>query len=325
MAEKRMFSNKITASDAFSDMSLAAQALYFQLGMSADDDGIVDRPNRIRKAIGAPDEAFAELVEKRFVLVVDGVTIIKHWHMNNNIRDDKKAKTAYPEIVGKLNIKENGAYTLADKGRPYDSQAADACRTTDRQTAANGQPIGGTLADNVQDIGGKKAVQNSIEENSNNIYTHTGRARACAYIEETEKEPEKGPEQPSAMELFEQFWKVYPYKVARIAAEQAWARLNPTPELAAEIIAGVNKHREKNESWRRDKGRYIPKPETFIADQRWRDELPEELPQSDKPITKPKPKPGSFGDFPQREYTEDSFAELERRKYAELMARGGGG
>ena len=37
MAEKRMFTKKITESDAFLDMPLSAQCLYFHLNMSADD------------------------------------------------------------------------------------------------------------------------------------------------------------------------------------------------------------------------------------------------------------------------------------------------
>ena len=46
-----MFSKKIVCSDAFLDMSIATQALYFHLGMEADDDGFVN-PKKIMKMIG---------------------------------------------------------------------------------------------------------------------------------------------------------------------------------------------------------------------------------------------------------------------------------
>ena len=304
MAEKRMLSNKIISSDAFSNLSLSAQALYLHLNMNADDDGIVDSPHRTQRAIGATDEAFQELIEKRFILIVEGVTVIKHWHINNNIRSEKKAKSAYPEIIAKLKIKENGAYTLADNGLP-----------TGGTSAGNGLPIGGQTAAKEQPTDSQKAVQNSIVKNSiDYIYSN----RACAY-EEPEPEPEEDQEdQPDQMAAFNEFWQIYPYKVSRITAEQAWARLNPSKELAAEIIAGVKKHRDRNESWRRDKGRYIPKPDTFLTDQRWRDELPEELPELESkepdPKAKAKTKPGTFGDFPQRDHGDDYFAELEKRK-----------
>ena len=38
MAERRMFAKTIIDSDAFLDMPLSAQALYFHLSMRADDD-----------------------------------------------------------------------------------------------------------------------------------------------------------------------------------------------------------------------------------------------------------------------------------------------
>ena len=50
MAEKRMFSKQIIDSDAFLDMPLSAQALYFHLSMRADDDGFVDNPRKNTKS-----------------------------------------------------------------------------------------------------------------------------------------------------------------------------------------------------------------------------------------------------------------------------------
>ena len=47
-----MFSSQIIDSDAFQDMPLSAQALYFHLGMKADDDGFLGNPKRVQKMIG---------------------------------------------------------------------------------------------------------------------------------------------------------------------------------------------------------------------------------------------------------------------------------
>ena len=46
MANKRMFSVNVTETDAFYNLSAKAQALYFHLGMHADDDGFVSSPVR---------------------------------------------------------------------------------------------------------------------------------------------------------------------------------------------------------------------------------------------------------------------------------------
>ena len=43
MAERRMFSKTVIDSDAFLDMPLSTQALYFHLSMRADDDGFVGK------------------------------------------------------------------------------------------------------------------------------------------------------------------------------------------------------------------------------------------------------------------------------------------
>ena len=56
MAERRMFAKTIIDSDAFLDMPLSAQALYFHLSMRADDDGFVNNPKKIQRMIGASDD-----------------------------------------------------------------------------------------------------------------------------------------------------------------------------------------------------------------------------------------------------------------------------
>ena len=112
MAERRMFSQKIVDSDAFLDMPLSAQALYFHLNMRADDDGFVNNPKRIQRTIGASDDDLKLLVMKRFILVFDnGVIVIKHWLMNNTLRKDRYNPTQYQEQFALLDVKDNNSYT----------------------------------------------------------------------------------------------------------------------------------------------------------------------------------------------------------------------
>ena len=107
-----MFSPQIIDSDAFLEMSASAQALYFHLGMRADDDGFVDNPKKISKMIGAAEDDFKILIAKRFILVFEsGIIVIKHWRINNLVRKDWYKETQYKEEKSKLKLKENGAYT----------------------------------------------------------------------------------------------------------------------------------------------------------------------------------------------------------------------
>jgi len=114
MAKKRMFSLGVLETDAFMDMPLSAQALYFHLNLRADDDGFVGNPKRITTTIGANMDDLKLLVAKRFVIAFDdGVIVIKHWRMHNAIKKDRYTQTNYIEDLKMLQIKENGAYTLS--------------------------------------------------------------------------------------------------------------------------------------------------------------------------------------------------------------------
>lgn len=116
MANKRMFNLSIVDSDAFLDLPLSTQALYFHLNMRADDDGFIGNPKRIQALIGASIDDLKLLVAKRFVLIFeDGVLVIKHWRMHNTIQKDRYKKTNYIEDLKALSIKENGAYTFTEK------------------------------------------------------------------------------------------------------------------------------------------------------------------------------------------------------------------
>lgn len=113
MAQRRMFSKQITESDAFLDMGLSAQALYFHLSMNADDDGFVNNPKRIQRVIGANDDDLKLLIAKRFLLTFDsGVVVVKHWKMHNYIPKDRYKPTDYTEEKALLSEKPNRAYTL---------------------------------------------------------------------------------------------------------------------------------------------------------------------------------------------------------------------
>lgn len=107
-----MFSQQITDSDAFLDMPLSAQALYFHLGMSADDDGFVNSPKRIQRLIGANEDDLKLLIAKNFVIAFEtGVVVIKHWKINNYIPKDRYTPTVYTEEKALIFEKPNRAYT----------------------------------------------------------------------------------------------------------------------------------------------------------------------------------------------------------------------
>lgn len=115
MAKKRMFNMNVVDSDAFLDMPLSTQCLYFHLNMRADDDGFVGNPKRIVRLIGCSDDDLKLLIAKRFVLCFeDGVIVIKHWRMHNCIQSDRYTPTVYQEEKDMLITKPNKSYTFAE-------------------------------------------------------------------------------------------------------------------------------------------------------------------------------------------------------------------
>jgi hypothetical protein len=120
LANKRMFTMKIVDSDAFLDMPLSTQCLYFHLNMRADDDGFIGNPKRIMKITGASEDDLRLLIAKRFVLTFeDGVIVIKHWRMHNTLSRDRYAETSYTDEKKMLLLKDNGSYSLTG-GNPID-------------------------------------------------------------------------------------------------------------------------------------------------------------------------------------------------------------
>ncbi|EPF4349989.1 DNA replication protein [Enterococcus faecalis] len=113
MAERRMFAKTIIDSDAFLDMPLSTQSLYFHLSMRADDDGFINNPKKIQRMVGCGDDDLKLLIAKRFILVFDsGVIVIKHWKIHNYIRNDRYKPTLYQEEKAELVEKNSKAYTF---------------------------------------------------------------------------------------------------------------------------------------------------------------------------------------------------------------------
>jgi hypothetical protein len=113
MPERRMFAKTIIDSDAFLDMPMSTQALYFHLSMRADDEGFINNPRKIVRMIGASEDDLKLLIAKSFILVFEtGVVVIKHWKIHNYIQNDRFKPTVYQEERSQLSIKKNGTYTF---------------------------------------------------------------------------------------------------------------------------------------------------------------------------------------------------------------------
>ncbi|MBC2318755.1 DnaD domain-containing protein [Listeria booriae] len=121
MAQRRMFSKNITDTDAFVDMPLSSQCLYFHLNMSADDDGFVDSVKKIKRVIGASDDDLKILMAKQFLIPFDtGIVVIRDWKIHNYIRGDRYRETVHQEEKSQLSMDSSKRYTkVAEQVQPH--------------------------------------------------------------------------------------------------------------------------------------------------------------------------------------------------------------
>ncbi|MGU8449427.1 hypothetical protein V1657_11670 [Clostridium perfringens] len=100
MAQRRMFSIKIIDSAKFLKMPSSTRLLYYDLGMRADDDGIVEAFNVLRMT-GATEDDLRVLASKGYIKVLneDLVTYILDWQEHNKIRADRKIDSLYKDLL----------------------------------------------------------------------------------------------------------------------------------------------------------------------------------------------------------------------------------
>jgi len=234
MAERRMFTQKIIDSDAFLDMPLSAQSLYFHLNMRADDDGFLNNPRKIQRMVGASDDDLKLLLAKRFILGFEsGVIVIKHWRMHNLLRKDRYSPTQYQEELQSLELKDNGAYT----------EKNDALATT-------WQPDGNQMATQY------RLGKDSLVKDNNTL---------------AQKSPQKDRKSDLIEERFEVFWKAYPKKKGKGEALKAFKKIAPSEELLQTMLKAIESVKQ-TEQWKRDNGQFIPYPATWLNQGRWDDE-----------------------------------------------------
>ena len=124
MARKRMFDIEIINQDSFLDLPMDAKALYFLLGMEADDEGFVS-PKRVMRLYGGTEDSLKVLIAKGYIIPFNsGVIVITDWKRNNYIDKNKLKPTIYQEEKGLLGYDEiTQKYVSLTKVKPKLNQS----------------------------------------------------------------------------------------------------------------------------------------------------------------------------------------------------------
>lgn len=107
MARKRMFDNDIINQDSFLDLPTESKALYFLLGMEADDEGFIS-PKRVMRLHNIAEDNLKILIAKNYVIQFEsGVIVITDWKRNNYLDKNKIKQTIYIDEKELLNYDES--------------------------------------------------------------------------------------------------------------------------------------------------------------------------------------------------------------------------
>lgn len=204
MAKRRMLSIEVCGSDDYLDLSPLAQALYIQLIINADDDGLLGSVRKIQRYVGANDSDVEMLIKNNFLIRFDsGVVAIRHWLLHNTVRKDRYTPTIYIEERNKLLVQDNREYSL-EAGESYlvymkfekepsysegDNQMATNGKPSDNQTATNGKPNGNPDKNRLD----KSSVDKNNINNKNNLSIYLGGGRNDLSTEIISKEQEPSP------------------------------------------------------------------------------------------------------------------------------------
>ncbi|MDD4734032.1 MAG: DnaD domain protein [Bacilli bacterium] len=114
MARKRMFDTEIITQDSFLDLPMESKALYFLLGMEADDEGFVN-PNKVLRLYGGTQDGIKVLIAKEYIIPFkSGVVVITDWNTNNWLDKRRSKNTIYLEEKTQLKLDKNtNKYILA--------------------------------------------------------------------------------------------------------------------------------------------------------------------------------------------------------------------
>jgi hypothetical protein len=117
----------------------------------------------------------------------------------------------------------------------------------------------------------------------------------------------KGEREEGEGKMFEAFYSVYPKKKKRQDAMKAFVALDPGKELLETMISAV-KAQSLEEDWKKEGGKYIPFPASWIRGRRWEDESPDAKPP--EPDTIPCPKCEGHGSYLAKRYPACAEEEL---------------
>ena len=173
--------------------------------------------------------------------------------------------------------KEIALTTNCHKGiRQNDVTPTTKCRTSNKYSIKYSNNIY-THSENEQVYNHEDDKQKEDDNHSSNIIKQDTKNKA---IKKQNKELNELQEKQ-----FDKFWQAYSKKVSKKQAQKSWKKINPSLELFEKILKALEMVKQ-TEQWKKDNGKYVPYPATWLNQERWTDEI--KMMQNIKPVIEPK-------------------------------------
>jgi len=167
------------------------------------------------------------------------------WLRKNNVTLAHWSTMLAAAIDNRAVKQENGVFTVT-KWADYQRDPTNAERQ-DRWRDRQGEDVvTGSNGDNADRTGQDHTRQDRTRQD-------TTPSRPIAYTED-----------------FETFWKAYPRRVGKGAAFEVWEK-KEHPEVAV-VVAAVEAQ-AKSDQWKKEGGKFIPHPRTWLNQKRWDDDV----------------------------------------------------
>lgn len=247
MANKRMFSLYVIDSDAFLDMPLTTQALYFHLCMRADDDGFINNPKKIQRMVRATDDDMKLLIAKQFLIPFEtGVLVIRHWKVHNAIRKDMYKPTMCLAEKAFVDTDDTGVYQVRN------------------------EPVTDTVRGCIE------GVTDSAQSRDETVTLDKNRLDKDRLINNNEQSEIA---HESVKERFEYLWDIYPNKKGKKRAFEAFQRALKKGVTIDQIRDGIEAYVRYIKASGIDM-RYVKQGSTFFAQESWNDDWTPEKPKN---------------------------------------------
>ena len=160
---------------------------------------------------------------------------------------DRLQKMCFLELLEHKHIKEKGNFSYYKFGRKYINLVMNLTSEDMKQTSEPSEVNFQTLQKQTSE------QNNSSIINTNLLNTH------LLYSKKNTKES------------FDEFWKLYPKHKDKAKAKLWFERNKPNQELMDKILSALKKQKESDD-WKKDNGKFIPYPTTWLNGKRWEDE-----------------------------------------------------